>query len=117
MQAGRMNRLITFWVEALASQNQFGEKVLSFVQYNEGTNYWAEIRPISGKESEYAKSFSATVSHRISTRYIPAEDPTFNTVLPDWQVRYGNRKFEINGVANRFEANKEYWLFCTELVQ
>ena len=70
---------------------------------------WANLVPISGKENLQGGTIGADASHRVEIRYFPR-------LKPSMRIRYGVRLFDINGIVNDRELNKDHILSCTETV-
>jgi SPP1 family predicted phage head-tail adaptor len=70
---------------------------------------WAKVDPLSGREYQRAQSFGASVSHKLTIRYIKGVKPTQTIVL-------NGRRLRINGIVNPGERNVGLELFCEELV-
>ena len=72
-------------------------------------NTWANINTLSGREFWQAQQMEAEVSHKVTIR--------FRKGIKRTQVIYfQDRKFEIQYVFNRDEANKYLELYCLEKV-
>lgn len=71
--------------------------------------FWASVEPISGREIEVAKTYAATVSHKIQMRYVPG-------ILTTYQLLFNGRTFNINAVLNAEERNRMLTLFVTEKI-
>jgi SPP1 family predicted phage head-tail adaptor len=106
MQAGQLRHRITI--------QQRAQTVVDGDQVTTWTDVWtcsAAIEPISGREYFSAASISADVSHRIRIRYTSAFAP-----LPNMQIVYGSRTFDIQTVMNVEERNHELHLMTKERV-
>lgn len=107
IQAGRLRHRITINKPVPGTPDSYGG--VQNTWQSVGT-FWASIESLSGREFEVAKSYAATVSHRIVMRYAPG-------ILPTYQVIYGTRIFNVNGVLNVEERNRQLTLFCTEQIK
>jgi SPP1 family predicted phage head-tail adaptor len=87
--------------------NAYGERVGNYECVGE---FFAEIRPVTGRETERAKSFGASVTHRLAARWNP------NGFQPRQRIEFGGRWFDINGVVNEGELNDEATIYCTEFI-
>lgn len=103
IEAGRLNKRVTL-ERATSTTNEYGEHVETWQPV--GT-VWAGIEPVSGREVELAKSFSASVSHKVTIRYQPGLDSTV-------RVNYGGRVFSVDAVLDEREAHEKLTLYCTE---
>jgi len=72
-------------------------------------NARAEIVPLSGSEDYVAQGLSASVVHRITTRYVTG-------VVPKMRIVWGDRTFEINSVRNIDERGRWLVMNCVEAV-
>ena len=61
---GTMDRYVSLQ-EDTSTKNNFNEDIIS---YTELTKCWAEIRPLTGKEKEFANSISSTINYAIRIR-------------------------------------------------
>lgn len=77
--------------------------------WNEITQWWAAIKPISGREYFNASGERAEVTHEIGMRY--GVD-----VRPRDRVVYGSRVFNVRSVLNIEERNRHLKLMCSEHV-
>jgi SPP1 family predicted phage head-tail adaptor len=87
--------------------NSFGERTPT---WGVAATVWAQVSPISARETERAKSFGPNVTHKVVMRY--------RTPLPTAANRlsFRGRNLDINGVINVEERNRELNLFVTEFV-
>lgn len=107
VRAGELRHRIAIVQPVEGSRNAFGEPTTTLQQV---AVVWGKIEPISGREMEYAHSFAATVSHRVTIRYLTGLKPSFI-------LSYGNRTFVVNGIVDVDERRIKLVLYCTEVVQ
>lgn len=69
---------------------------------------WAEIKPQSGSESQIGDRVTAQTTHSIKIRYR-------RDMHAGKRLRYGERLFDVNGVADIDEQNRVMVLACKEL--
>ena len=69
---------------------------------------WARIEGISAREIERAKSFGNNTSLKVTIRYRPG-------ISAKDQIKFGTRRFLINGILNPEEANVTLELYCSEV--
>ena len=69
---------------------------------------YAKIEGISSREVEWAKSFNAQTTHKVTMRWRAGIDHTM-------QVRFGSRTFLITGILNPEERNVRLELLCMEI--
>lgn len=92
----------------LPARSDFGE--VAAPSPNTASEYilwWAEIEPLTGRESERAKSFGPSVSHKITGRWT-------HKINAKCRLKYGKRLFDINAAINEEEANRTLICYCTE---
>lgn len=107
MQAGKLRRRITIERPTTGAQSATGEPTLAWATL---TTCWAEIRPLSGRELFAARQVQSDVSHSIRIR----ANAETTTITSRDRVKFGERTFQITGVTNTDERNKEITLACTE---
>ena len=73
---------------------------------------WADIQPISGRETRMADRIAAEVSHQITVRYRPAfGDPQS---VAQMRLLHRDRVFAIHAALNVDEADVAVTLLATE---
>ncbi len=111
-----MNRLttqITIEQQSLSDPNDYNERTPGWSEL--ATGVWADIDPLSGRQLDFARSFSHTVTHSILIRYRAGMSSTM-------RARKGDRVFNINAILNQDikgdfkERNIWLMLVCTESV-
>lgn len=70
---------------------------------------WVNIMPLSSREYFNASGERATLTHKIFMWY----GPDISTAD---RLKYGERVFDIDGIVNIREENKELELVCREVV-
>ena len=68
---------------------------------------WAKIKPTSGYESRQAGKVQASITHKVTIRYLFG-------VLPKMRILFGTRIFDIHAVLNTEERNVSMVLMCEE---
>ena len=68
---------------------------------------WAQITPITGKETVVAEAITGRVSHEIVIRYRAG-------VVPAMRLRWGGRIFEILAVLDEAERGRVLRCHCRE---
>jgi SPP1 family predicted phage head-tail adaptor len=86
-------------------QNEYGEVTSADEVF---ATVWASIVPVSARDSEVAKGFAHTVSHKITIRYRDDVDYPCSVV-------WNSRTFNVNGIVNTNEDDLELVLFATEV--
>jgi SPP1 family predicted phage head-tail adaptor len=87
MNIGSLNRKITLQMPD-KNTNSFGESVITWVSVGE---IWADVQPLSGRESFSSDHRYATVTHRFKIRFR-------TDVTPEYQVLYQGQYFDIKAV-------------------
>jgi SPP1 family predicted phage head-tail adaptor len=105
--AGALNRKVTIVTQSSA-HDSYGQPIEAWTPVL--NHIWAGISSPTGKQIYAAKGFVEVLSHVITIRY------TRTPILPNMHVIYGTRKFIVNAIMNRDEANVELQLLCLELV-
>ena len=90
------------------SRGPMGGEVRYYIPY---ATVWAGFDTLSGKERLAAQQVGATLSHEVTIDYDPE-----TTVTPEDQILLGDRTFDIKGVRNVDEGNKELRIRCTEVL-
>ena len=103
LQAGKLRHRVAIQ-RATESRNALGESILTFATI---ATRWAEIRPLSGKESDIAKRIDARTTHKIVIRYYEGLK-TSDRFL--WNSRY----FNISDIINILERDKLMVCTCIE---
>lgn len=106
MRAGKLRHRITIKQRTLAAADAYGYQEPSLSAF---ATLWASVEPISGREFDFAKSFAASVSHKMTMRHYPG-------ITSLMLVSFKSRAFAINAVLNPEERNRETVLMCTEIV-
>lgn len=78
--------------------------------YVDWKKVWAKVEPLKGKEYLQVDRKNAEVTHRVKIRYLAG-------LGPDMRIIFKDRLFDIEGVINVDEANKEMHLMCLEKVK
>jgi SPP1 family predicted phage head-tail adaptor len=109
IQAGELRHRVELQRNEAAesAQDEYGAPIPNQITY---ARPWCKIEPVSGREAEYAKSFAASVSHKITMRYNSTQP-----VKPTDLIIWGDRSFSINTVLNVEERNHSLAVFATEL--
>lgn len=104
MRSGLMRKRVT--IERATTTLLKGDAVKTWATLFEA---WAEIRPLSARELFSANMTQAEVSHRISIRWRPGV-----TLTTKDRARIGTRLFDLTGVMNTDERNREWVLMAVE---
>lgn len=106
MEAGKLNRKITIQKKTIAKDAD-GYPAETWVDLK--TNVPASIITTGGREFYAAQKMNAETSAVIKIRY------RFGINIR-MQVKYGNRIFEIIGIADPEERHEELLLSCREVI-
>ena len=104
MQAGKLKHRLVIKYIASETANTLGE--LTKVWGTRAT-VWGSIDPLSAREAIAAQTTLSETSHKATIRYL-------STVTIKDTIEYGTRTFNINGIINTGEKNKELILLCSE---
>lgn len=88
--AGRLRDVVTVQQQT-GSRGDYGQLAETWAAISGGSNVWAEIEPLSGRETILAQSNQATLTHRITLRTIAG-------ITPRMRVISGSRTFHISAV-------------------
>lgn len=77
--------------------------------WTDAEEVWANILPVNTREYFNASGERAEVTHKISTWYGPS-------ISPRDRISYDGRLFDIKGVMNVGERNRQLQLMCVEVV-
>jgi SPP1 family predicted phage head-tail adaptor len=106
MHAGKLRHLVSIESQTYTISDS-GARIPS---WSTQQSLWACILPLTGQDLAFARSFDATVSHQIVTRFTAGlQGP------PDkFRITYANRVFHVKSVLNRDEAGgvpeRNVWL-------
>jgi len=115
MRAGRLRHRVSLYRPTTATANEYGETVGEPEKVRSNAidgDYWAEIAPASGGETQSGDQTQASVSHTIRLRYDPNLRP-----LPSWKVVYHARSFEVLSWVLVDERNREILISAREMVK
>jgi len=105
MNIGKLRHRVT--IESLViEQDSDGAQIESWVN-TYGTQVWADIQPLSGKELLASQSMQSEVKARIIIRYRDG-------VLPTMRILHRGNIYNIAGVIPDMKSGKEYLtLLCS----
>lgn len=106
MTIGSMRHLVTIQQPTRPNRSASGERAVVWKTF---AKIHAAIEPQTGRQLEYAKSFSSAVTHKITARYRAG-------ILPTFRLLYGSRVFMIKASICIDERRRELNLFCEEIV-
>lgn len=103
MRAGELRRQITIEQRA-DTPNSRGEPIPAWSTF---ATVYAAIEPIVGREKIIASQVNDQQEMNVRIRYLPG-------VSPKMRIKYGTRTFQIEGVVNVDERDREMKLMCIE---
>jgi head-tail adaptor len=117
MRAGSLRHPAKLY-DTAQSQNVGGEEIDGWAVF---ASPRVGIEPLTGYESERVGQTYGQTSHRVTMRYQPGVLARMRlvvagTMASDGTLSTGARLFEINGILNVDERNRELQLFCKEHV-
>jgi SPP1 family predicted phage head-tail adaptor len=102
MNGGRWRRVD---LQSVAfTQNSLKENIPA---YTTEATVWAQLRPLSGRESFIAQQVNADVTHEIIIRY-------YSGLTPKHRILFGTRQFDIISVLNKDERNEYQVITASE---
>lgn len=105
MKAGRLRQRLELQT-ADATADDYGDEIPGWTTV--GT-YSASVSPLTGREAANAQQVKAEVTHKIVMRYVGA-------IVPTQRFLWGTRVLSILWVRNIDERNREYEIYCQEVV-
>ncbi|WP_163371072.1 phage head closure protein [Endozoicomonas acroporae] len=103
MRAGRLRHRIHFQTKSQVRDKFNAEKE----EWTDHLTLWSEIKSGSSKEFLAAQQVKSTLSHEVAIRYRAG-------ISPDMRIRFGSRHFNIHGIRNVGEKNRQLVLTCEE---
>lgn len=104
MKAGKLRHKVTIQSRTLTADS-YGGQTETWATFAAGV--WAAVEPLTSSEQWRAQQAQASVSHRVTIRYLAGVEPTM-------RVLFGTRHLNIGSIRNIEERNKELELLCTE---
>ena len=105
MRTGQKRHRITLQTPSV-TRDSHGAAVKSWA---DRATLWANVEPLTGKETADAAGVEAMATHRLTMRY-------FNGITPDWRVIFTTRVLSIESVIDVGERKRETQLMCLEEV-
>lgn len=105
MQAGKLRHRIAIWQPTITAPNKYGDREHGWSA--SPTTVWGSLEAVTGREAEYARTFSPTVSHKIRIRYRAG-------VLQTFKATYAGRTFFFDSVVDLDGRRNELSIYCTE---
>lgn len=113
MQAGKLDQRITIQHKTVTGQNSVGADTVSWTTNTSGP-YWAEIRPLRGREEQINEQRWAETWWTIRMRF-----PRDITVKREDRILWGTRILDIKDAEDTHAEGRarELKLTCKEFVQ
>lgn len=105
MQAGRLRKRVELQSTPITNRNPTGGVVENWTTI---VTRWAELIPLRGQERFEAAQMEAQTTIKIRIRY-------YSQLKPTWRIKYGERIFNITGIANVGERNFAQEIECKEV--
>lgn len=105
ISAGELNKRITIEKKVTKGNGRGG---VCSVEWEEFATIWAAILPLSGREIIQAEQLKSEITGRVKMRFMPG-------ISPEMRIKFGNRIFNIAGIINTNEANRELILMVKEV--
>ncbi len=106
MRAGPLRQLITVERNDGIPDSQYGSPSTT---WDTVCSFRGEIKPLSGRELEFAKQISANVTHQVRTRWQDG-------FLVSDRLNFNDRIFGILSILNVEERGIEMQILCSENV-
>lgn len=108
MDPGELDTQVTIQ-QTTGSRDAYGGQPTSWAAITGGTNVWAKIEPLSGRESLIAQSNQATTTHRVTIRALDG-------ITPRMRVVVGSRYLNIAALRPLGFDRQYVQLDCMEVV-
>lgn len=105
MRAGTLRHIVSIQARATTQESTYGSQDVDWSDVY--SNVPVAITPLSGREREIALAIYPDSQFEIDMRYLPG-------ITAALRVLYGTRIFEILGINNVDERNRELILTCKE---
>lgn len=89
--------------------DSFGGQPLTWTTF---ATVWADVLPMSAREREASQAINVEVSHEITVRY--RSDFADPKVMASRRIVYRGRYFNIQGIGNVDERNREMTIWAQE---
>lgn len=104
MRAGSLKHRVTIQQRA-DTRNDAGEVI---AEWQDVVTVWGQIETASARGVLLYKGSASQVSHTLRIRYREG-------INSEQRVKFGSRFFDIEGIINTDQENRELQLFCNEL--
>lgn len=107
MKAGKLRHRVDIQKQTLVSDGAGGSTRTGWTNVDGGEGVWCEVRPVSAREMFMADKHAQQVTHVIRARH----SADFDT---KHRLKFGSRYFNIVGLRNVEERDRELELICKE---
>jgi len=107
LRAGTLRHQVTIQQPTDALAGTYNDVSRTWSSITDGSDIWASIEPIQGRELWHAMQAKSAITHRVTIRYIA-------DVTSKMRVIFGTRTFEIVSVINPMELGEMLELLCVE---
>lgn len=105
---GEFRHIVTFQ-KPKGNQNDYGEEIKGFIEWEDIHTARVAIYPVSGREFFAAETVNSEVTHKINMRYIPG-------ITSEMRIKFGNRIFKLESPPINFQEKKiMLQILCKEL--
>jgi SPP1 family predicted phage head-tail adaptor len=108
MRAGAMRHRVQIQDQS-TTLDTFGGQPLTWTTL---ATIWADIQPLSAREKEASQAINVEVTHEITIRYQAQFNDT--KAMAARRLVYGSRLFNIHGILNVDERNKQMTILASE---
>jgi SPP1 family predicted phage head-tail adaptor len=106
IESGKLRFLVTIQ-SLVGTKDSFGQEVQSWQTFKQ---VWASIEPLMGRELIAAQQIAGQADVKIRSRYVAG-------VTPKMRATYGGHTYDIQGVQNVANRNRELVMMCVERVE
>lgn len=105
MNAGDLRHRVTIEAATQTVDSATGASVPSFAEWKK---WYADVRPLSGRELERAKSICQTTNYLVKMRYCPGLNSKY-------RLTYQGVTYNIDAVINPDGRKVEHHVYCTSI--
>lgn len=105
--AGRLDQRVYFQ-RPVHGEDASGAVVQDFV---DDFPAWAEVLPLSGREPIVGRRLQGEVTHQVTVR-----GRADKTVTPDWRIRHGDRRYDIDHIVDESSHGVFLKIRCVEAI-
>jgi len=109
MNIGELRHRITFQSLSDQTTNENGFPLPEDERYVNYKSVWSAVYPLKGTEFWSAKTYKSENTVKFICRYI-------SEITPDMRIKYGDRKFNIEGIIDIDERHKWLQIMGVEVI-